>query len=120
MVGSVRDHVRQRALEQTRVGEDGWERFLQVKRDVGSARTETAQRSRQHLVEIDGFLVDLERVSLQAAHIEEVAHEGVQAVGLLVDRVEKLAPFVRAPVDVLLKQARDRGLDARKRRTQVV
>ena len=44
----------------------------------------------------------------------------VQAVGLLVDRVEELAPRLRRPLDVVLEQARDGRLDRGDRRAQVV
>ncbi len=67
-----------------------------------------------------GERVQLERSRLQAAHVEEVADEGVEAVGLLVDRREELVLLGRSPVDVSLQQARHRGLDRRERSAQVV
>ncbi len=44
-----------------------------------------------------------ERAGLQPAHVEQVADEGVEAVGLLVDRLQELAALLRWPVHVVLR-----------------
>ena len=56
---------------------------------------------------------DVSDAGLQPAHVEQVADELVQAVGLLVDREQELVRLLGRPLDVLLEQARDRRLDRR-------
>ena len=57
---------------------------------------------------------------LEPAHVEQVPDERVQAIGLVLDRVEELRDVLVAPLDVGLAQARHRRLDRRERRPQVV
>ena len=61
-----------------------------------------------------------ERAGLEAAHVEQVADEAVEPVGLLVDGDEERSRCVVGPGDVVLEQARHRRLDRRERRAQVV
>ena len=64
---------------------------------------------------------ELQRAGLQPAHVEQVADEVVEPVGRLVDGLEELAASPSGvQVDVALQQARDRRLDRRQRRAQVV
>ena len=67
-----------------------------------------------------GGEADVERAGLEPAHVEQVADEGVEAVGLLVDRDEELVSRLGRPFDVLLQKARHRCLDPRERRAEVV
>ena len=115
------DQVGDGPLEQGGVGEDRRQRLGDVDLDaVGRlARGSTARRRRprpsrrRHGAAPDG-------AGLEAAHVEEVADEGVEPVGLLVDRLEELVGGVGRPVDVVLEQAGHRRLDRRQRRPQVV
>src|SRR5262245_31632162 len=72
------------------------------------------------LLETDVTHHELECPALEAAHVEQVAHERVQSVGFLVDRRQKLVGRLRRPLNVLLEQARRRRLDRRQRRSEVV
>ena len=45
-----------------------------------------------HLVDPDRQEADVERARLEPAHVEEVADERIEAIGLLVDREEELVP----------------------------
>ena len=73
--------------------------------------TSSSPTSRQH---------QLERAGLEPAHVEKVADEVVQAIGLLVDRGEQLGAGRLVERDVLLEQAGDRRLDRGQWRAQVV
>ena len=72
------------------------------------------------LVEADGERVGLHHAGLEAAHVEQVADDGVEAVGLLVDGLEEVPLGLGGPVDVVLQQAGGRRLDGGERRAQVV
>ena len=61
-----------------------------------------------------------DHAGLDAAHVEQVGDEAVEAVGLLVDGPGELVALVGRPVDVVLEQAGRRGLDGRERAAQVV
>ena len=82
-----------------------------IDRDRLAAFCERTQRPGHDLLEPDVAEHELQRAGLQAAHVEQVADEVVEPVGLLVDRLEKLVYRVSGPDDVTLQQARDRGLD---------
>ena len=103
------------------VGEHARERPPETSTSTApSARAEAAERGGEHLLEPDRRRADLERARLEAAHVEQVADERVQPVGLLVDRAQEVVARLGRPLDVLLEQARDGGLDAGERRAQVV
>ena len=57
---------------------------------------------------------------LEAAHVEQVRHEGVQPVGFRVDRLAERPHVVGGPLDVGAQQAGRRGLDVGERRPEVV
>ena len=122
VVDRVRDHVRERALEQRpgRRATRGW-RLVDV--DVDAPRPAGPRLASAAGITSStptGGEADVERAGLEPAHVEQVADEGVEAVGLLVDRDEELVLLVRRPRDVVLEQARHRGLDPRERRAEVV
>ena len=104
----VLDDVRERALEQPGIGEDARQRLGDVELDVSVFEAEAVECGREDLLEPDRHRADLERASLDPAHVEEVPDERVEPVGLLVDRVQELAPLVVRPLDVLLEEARRR------------
>ena len=83
-------------------------------------RAEPVQRGGHDLFEADVALDELDRAGLDPAHVEKVADEVVEPVGLAVDRLEQLAPVVGVERDVALAEARDRRLDRRQGRPQVV
>ena len=86
-----------------------------------AARAEAASAAGTTSSSADGAGVDVERAGLEPAHVEQVADEGVEPVGLLVDRARgtrRCAP--RCQSTSSLQQARDRRLDRRERRAQVV
>ena len=66
---------------------------------------EAPERGRDDLVEPDRLPADLDGSRLEPAHVEQVADERVEAVDLLVDRGQELAPGFGRPVDVVLEQA---------------
>ena len=96
------------------------ERLGDVDVDVGGSGAEARERGGDDLVDADRRQADVERAGLEPAHVEQVADERVEPVGLLVDRGEELASCLGRPVDVVLEQARHRRLDRRERRAQVV
>ena len=53
------------------------------------------------LVDADGRQADVERSGLEPAHVEQVADERVEPVGLLVDRDEELVRAPPASIDVV-------------------
>ena len=116
----VLEDVRERPLEQARIGVDARQRLRDVELDRPVRRGDAAYRGRQDLLEADGRGADLEGAGLQPAHVEQVPDERVQPVRLLVDRPQELVLRLGCPVDVVLEQARDRGLDRGDRRPQVV
>ena len=79
-----------------------------------------AERGGDDLFEVHLAHHRLEDAGLQAAHVEQVAHERVQSVGFVLDRAEELVDVGLAPGDVGLAQARRRGLDPGERSSQVV
>ena len=98
----VLDHVRERPLEQAR----------DRRARAAASPARRARRRRRRAPRLSsaagttsssptGDGADVERAGLQAAHVEQVADERVQPVGLLVDRVEELAPRLRRPLDVV-------------------
>jgi hypothetical protein len=95
----VMDQVRERAFEQARVGEHAWEGFRQVDAYVVVAEAAAAQRGRKDFL-AERRDADLEGSGVQAAHVEQVADERVEPVGLLIDRGEELLPRLVCPVDV--------------------
>ena len=98
----VGDEVGDRPLEQRRVGDDRRQRLGDV--DVDRARRARrgwrARRARPRRAPT-ARSVDVERAGLEPAHVEQVADEAFEPVGLLVDRVEELAGAARRPVDVV-------------------
>ncbi len=120
VVERVDDHVREGALEEARVGEHPRVSLVDVDIDLGAARADARERGRDDLVDPHRRQADVERAGLEAAHVEKVADERVEAVRLLVDRDEELVARLGRPLHVLLEEARDRGLDPRERRAEVV
>ncbi len=70
--------------------------------------------------EIDGPAQDLDRADLQPAHVEQVADEPVETIGLLVDRAGELSALLAGPAHVGLQEAGGRRLDRGERGAQVV
>ena len=81
-------------------------------------RLATAASTR--LLDVRRPQLDGQRRRLQPAHVEQVADEVGEPVGLLLDRPLELVDVLRRPLDVALAEAGDRRLDRRQRRAQVV
>src|SRR5215475_10120703 len=96
------------------------QRFVDAELHTLCTITESLDRGGDDLLETDIAHHELEGTALEAAHVEQVADERVQAVGLLVDGCQELVGRLRRPLDVLLQQARGCGLDRRQRRPQIV
>ena len=115
----VGEQVGQDPLEQARVGEHQREavrhRHLHPQRVV-----QPEQGDRRHLVDRRGAQERLQRSGVQAAHVQQVADQGVEPVGVLLDRREQVGLVGLGPLHVGLPQAADAGLDRRQRRAQVV
>ena len=86
---------------------------------VGRA-AQAGERGRHDLLVADGTELEAQRSALEAAHVEQVADERVEAVALLVDGPEELEGGLLAPVDVALQEAGDRRLDRCQRAAEVV
>ena len=81
---------------------------------------QAAQRHRGDLVHRGRAQERLKRPGLQAAHVEQVADERVEPVGVLLDVGEQLGLVLGGPAHVGLPQARHARLDRGERRAQVV
>ena len=57
---------------------------------------------------------------MQAAHVQQVADQGVEPVGVLLDGGQQVGLVGLGPLHVGLPQAADAGLDRRQRRPQVM
>ena len=70
----------------------------------------------------EGILLFLgyECALLDARHVEEVAHQAVQAIRLAFNRKREAAPCLFIPLDVLLEERTGGSLNRGQRRTQVV
>ena len=82
--------------------------------------TEARERGGHDLFECDRFEGWGEHPGVDPAHAEQVLDEACQSIGLVVDRGEEFCFVAIRPVDVGLAQARDRRLDRRERRAQIV
>ena len=97
----VRDDVGDRPLEQAGVGQDPRQRLRDADVDVrGDRRPRLRSAAGTISSRPTGRGVDLQRAGLQPAHVEQVADERVEPVGLLVDRLQEGVAFLRRPVDV--------------------
>ena len=99
---------------------DTRERLVDARLHAVAALAEALDRGGHDLLEADVAHGELEGSALQPAHVEEVADERVEPVGLLVDGREELTRRLGCPLDVLLQEARRRRLDRRQRRPQIV
>jgi len=107
----VGDDVGDGPLQQARVGMHAWQRLRHLDLDAAAVVSQAGECSRHHLIHADRPVAQAERAGLQPAHVEQVADQGIQPVGLLVDGGQQLGGRVRWERDVVLEQARDRGLD---------
>ena len=96
------------------------QRLVEVDVHGVGGTAEAGQRGRHDLLVADRSGLEPQRPALEPAHVEEVPHQVVEAVALLVDGAEELVRGLLGPVDVALQQAGDRRLDRRQRRAQVV
>ena len=78
------------------------------------------QHGLQDLVHRHRLLRRGERAGLEAGEVEQVAEETVEPVGLLQHRLQQVAALRVVVRGVVLEQTRDRRLDRRERRPQVV
>ena len=72
------------------------------------------------VLDVEDLEARTERAGLDPAHVEQVADEAVEALGLEVDRPGRGATLVVGPGDLGIHQAAGRGADRGERRAQVV
>ena len=84
-------------------------------------RREARRRSAGRVLDVEDLEARPERAALDPAHVQQVAHEPVEPIGLEVDRLEP-PPGARSSVqvDLGIHQAAGGGTDRRERRPQVV
>ena len=92
----VGDEVRQRPLEQRGVGDDVRQRLVDVDVDVWGAGAEAADRRHDDFLHAGRPQIGDDRRRLQPAHVEQVADERRQPIGLRLDRRLELGPRRRA------------------------
>ena len=120
MPDGVRHDVREGPLEEPGVGEHAWEVIRHVDQHPVRGRADAAQGDGDDLLQPHRQGVHVERSRLEAAHVEKVAHERVEPVGVLVDRMEELVSLGLGPHDVVGQERGDRGLDPGQWRAEVV
>ena len=98
------DQVRDGPLEQRGVDVDARQVLGHVDHDVVAASGQARERPQHHLVEADPARREAQHAALDAAHVEQVAHQVGEPVGLLLDRREELVTLRVGPVDVALAQ----------------
>ena len=116
----VVDEVRDRTLQERRIGMDGRQRFRHIDGDARGPFSEIDDRGGDDFVDEHRSCRDTERAGLQAAHVEQLSDERIEAVGGLLDRRLELIALLRRPVDVVLSKAADRRLDRGQGRPQIV
>ena len=114
------DDVGDRALEQPGIRDDPGKRLRHVDVDLVRAGADAPERGRDDLVEADGSGGDLQGAGLEAAHVQQVADEPVEAVRLRIDRREEVLPVRLRPVDLVVEQRRHGRLDTGEGRAEVV
>ena len=116
----VGEQVGQHPLEQAGVGEH--QRQAVGHRHLAAAAASSSPRSATGATSsIAGRAQErLQRPGVQAAHVEQVADQRVEPVGVLLDGGQQLGLVVLGPFHVGLPQAADAGLDRGQRRAQVV
>ena len=122
VLGGVLDQVRQHLVHLRVVEVHRWQLVGQVQRQ--RVRRDQRPQPRGHLVDQGGRLVPaairLERAALQARQVQQVAHDAVEPMRLLLDGLGEAAPRLVVPLHVALAQAAGRGQDRGQRRAQVV
>ena len=89
-----------------------------IRRSAGASRPRSATGATSSIV--IGAQERLQRAGVQAAHVEQVADQPVEPVGVLLDGGEQRLFVGLGPGHVGLAQAADAGLDRGQRRAQVV
>ncbi len=94
---------------------------LRAKLAAGQASLELSERGADDLLHRLPLLADVDRAGFEPRHVEEVADEPVQALGLVVDRLHAARAGSRADSDLGAPKQRARGPGNRgQRRAQVV
>ena len=110
----VVDQVGHHPLEQGPVGDDRREVFGHVHDHFVGPGPEAGQRGqRPPPSTVTGTRLGADGAGLEAAHVEQVADQAVEAVGLLLDGAQELRLLLGRPGDLPLAEAADRGLDRR-------
>jgi len=116
----VPHHVGHDPLQKRGVGQHSGQVLGDV--DHGSRRLpgQAHEGGRYDLLEAHGAQDEPEGTGLEAAHVEQIADEGVEAIDLLVDGHEQLMGIVLTEVDVGLEEAGGRRLNRRERSSEVM
>ena len=86
-----------------------------------SARSPSAAQNQWHdLLQRDRLHLGTDGTGLDTAHVEQVRHQVVEPIGLLLDRAQEVRLLLGRPHDLVGPQAADRRLDARQGRSEVV
>jgi hypothetical protein len=102
------------------IGEHVVHRLGHVDDDVAGVGPEAGDGTDDDLLHADRPQLDGQRRCLHPAHVQQVADDVAEAIGLLLDRRLELVTRRAGPLDVALTQARDRRLDRCQWRAQVV
>ena len=102
----VVDEVRDRPLQQRRIGVDAGQRLGDVRGDAPVPRSiaEARERGRHDLLDADLRLVHGQGTGCDPAHVEQVRDEVLEPVGLLVDGDAELVTGGLVPIDVFGQQ----------------
>ena len=105
-------------------GIEGHQRQVGGQVDVDTAIAETLlhadQRAADHLFQGLPVLSNPDAAGLEPRHLEQVLHQAVQAVGLLVNRLRELASRRGVEARLLLDQSAGRAGDGRQRGAEIV
>jgi hypothetical protein len=120
--GSVLDQVGEHLIDHQVVDLD-WRQLvghLDLKRTTPQWRAQSGDHFPRELAKIVPVALGLERAAFDTRHIEQVADQAVEAIGLAGDGLEKAVLIGLAPGDLRLEQALGGGLDRSQRGAQVV
>ena len=116
----VLDEVGDDAFEERGVGSHGGEGLGHIGYHGTGPFAEARERGGNDLLQMHRSQEWFDHAGLEPAHVQQVADEGVQAVGFVLDRCEELGDVLVTPLDVRLAQAGHRRLDRRERGPEVM
>ena len=91
-----------------------------MRKAPGPGRPDPADSLGHEVDDRDGFPVQLEGTGLHPAHIEEIGHQAVEPVDLILDEMEQLLTFLAPEIGVGVREGRGRDLDGGQRGAQIM